>query len=101
MAEYLRESSGAKLAAAIYAGSFLAMAVAFFAMQRNLLFGQEDLLGEDFDEHHRAAINRRNRAGLVPYAVAALAALISPYVTLAICAALAVFYARPLESAAS
>jgi hypothetical protein len=32
---------------------------------------------------------------LVPYALATLAALVTPYLTLAICAGLAVFYALP------
>ena len=98
MAEYLRASSGAKLAAAVYAGSFVAMAVAFYAMQRQILFGAGGLLDERVDDAQRAAINNRNRAGLIPYVIATLAALISPYITLAICAGLAVFYALPLRA---
>ena len=36
LAEYLREDDGQHLAAAIYGGSLLAMALSFFAMQRHL-----------------------------------------------------------------
>jgi hypothetical protein len=38
---------------------------------------------------------RRNAAGLIPYAVATATAILSPYLTLAICAIVAVFYALP------
>jgi uncharacterized membrane protein len=95
MAEYLRKSSGENLAAAVFAGSFLAMSLAFFAMQRQILLNRAHLLHDDIDEDWRRAIYERNRVGLVPYAIAMAAALLSPYVTLAICGAIAVFYALP------
>jgi uncharacterized membrane protein len=95
IAEYLRASSGAHLAAAIYAGSFLAMSVAFFSMQRHILLHKAHLLHEQIDAHARAAIYRRNSAGLLPYVIATAAAALSAYLTLAICAAVAVFYALP------
>ena len=97
MAEYLRESSGQILAASVYAASFLAMACAFFAMQHHILITRPDLLHESIDAGTRTAIYRRNRAGLAPYAIATAAALLSPYLTLAICAALAVYYALPAQ----
>jgi TMEM175 potassium channel family protein len=40
IADYLREGEGQHLAAAIYAGSFLAMSCAFYAMQRHILFSR-------------------------------------------------------------
>jgi uncharacterized membrane protein len=95
MADYLREGQGQHLAAALYAGSFLAMAVAFYAMQRHVLFAKAHLLDERLGPEERRLVERRNRAGLVPYAVAIAAAALSSYLTLAICAAIAVFYALP------
>jgi len=44
-------------------------------------------------------INSRNRTGLLPYLIATPLAFVSPYITLAISAALAIFYALPLRIA--
>ena len=38
---------------------------------------------------------RRNATGLVPYAIATAGALVTPYLTLAICALVGVYYALP------
>ncbi len=96
MADYLRASSGAKLAAFIYGASLIAMSFAFYGLQRHILFGRHELLREDVDAHQREAINRRNQVGLLPYVLAAPAAFISPYITLAVSAVVAVYYALPL-----
>jgi len=98
MAEYLREDAGQHLAAAIYGGSFLAMAVAFYAMQRYLMLRPQLLLPAITPEE-RAEVRRRNRAGLLPYLVATAAAPVSSYLVLAICAAVAVYYALPTVTA--
>jgi len=98
MANFLRQSSGQHLAAAIYGGSFLLMACVFFAMQRYLL-GRADLLNPEIDADKRRAIMHRNAVGLAPYAVATVGALLSPYLTLALCAAIVVFYALPQTTA--
>lgn len=96
MAGYLREPAGEHLAAAVYAASLLAMAVAFYSMQRYLLVGGgADLISEDLSESDRLTIRNRNRLGLLPYAVATALAPLSAYLTLAICAALAAYYAFP------
>jgi uncharacterized membrane protein len=95
IAEYLREGSGQHLAAAIYAGSFLAMSIAFYAMQRHILRNRRHLLTDQLDDERLRAIDRRNRFGLIPYAIAAALAPVSSYLTLAICAAIAAFYAIP------
>ncbi|MFL5912119.1 MAG: TMEM175 family protein [Gaiellaceae bacterium] len=95
MAAYLKASSGEKLAAAIYGGSLLLMAVAFFAMQQHMMRRRVSLLQEHLTPELRDAVIRRNAAGLVPYAVATAAAVITPYLTLAICALVALFYALP------
>ena len=79
MAAYLKESEGETLAAAIYAGSFLLIAV-------------------PIDAATRRTIITRGVAGLVPYLAATILAVVSPYVSLAICGAVAAFYALPLAS---
>jgi uncharacterized membrane protein len=99
MAAYLREGQGSELAAAIYGGSFLAMSLIFAATNRYILFAKEELLSDDFDTEQRGTIITRGVAGLVPYLVATVLAAVSSYLTLAICAAVAVFYALPFASA--
>jgi uncharacterized membrane protein len=95
LAEYLKASHGQNLAAAIYGGSFLLMAIAFFTMNQHLLRARPYLLDERITPNMRRALLRRNAAGLPPYLVATLAATLSPYLTLAICAVVAAFYAAP------
>jgi uncharacterized membrane protein len=95
MAQYLRAAHGENLAAAIWGGSFLVMSIAFFAMQRHLLVAKQHLLQAHLTPELRGAVLRRNAVGLVPYAIATLGAILSPYVTLVICAIIAVFYALP------
>jgi uncharacterized membrane protein len=99
LASYLRESEGEHLAAGLYAASFLAMSISFYAIQRHILFTNSRLLHESLSHADRVAIQRRNRAGLIPYAVATAAAAISSYLTLGICALIAVFYALPSTTA--
>ena len=95
MAQYLRAGHGQKLAAAVYAGSLLAMSLAFLAMQRTILISKVHLLHRDLTPDVRKAVLRRNAIGVLPYLLAMLGAIVTPYVTLAICAALAAFYALP------
>jgi uncharacterized membrane protein len=96
MASYLTASHGQRLAAAVYGGSLLLTGVGFFSLNRHVLAKKPHLLHESFDEARRRAILRRNAAGLIPYPVAAAAAVVSPYLTLAICAVVAFNYARPV-----
>jgi len=95
MAEYLKVTPGRNLAAVIYGGSFLLMSLAFFGMQRHLLVAKHHLLDERLTPDLRRAVLRRNAAGLVPYAVATLGGILTPYFTLAVCAAVAGSYALP------
>lgn len=95
MARYLTASHGSDLAAVVYAGSFLGMSLSFFALQWHVLTAKQHLLADHITPELRQAILRRNATGLLPYAVATAAAALTPYVTLAICAVLAVFYALP------
>ena len=95
MADYLQASHGQGLAAAIYSGSFLAMSCVFFAILDHALRRRPRELTPQLSDAARRSILRRNRVGLLPYAVATAAAPLSPYLTLAICGAIAVFYAWP------
>ncbi len=98
MARYLQQPHDQHLAAAVYGGAFLVMSVIFSVMQRHILFDKADLLVEGLDEQRRRTILRWGITGLIPYAVATALAAVSAYVTLAICAALALFYALPVAS---
>ena len=99
MADYLKANDGERVAAAIYAGSFLLMSVLFFAMQFYALRRRPHLLHRDITPETRDAVLRRNAAGLLPYLLATAVAAVSPYVTLAVTALVAVFYAVPSTTA--
>jgi hypothetical protein len=79
----------------IYGGSLLLMGLAFFAMQQHLLRARIHLLAEHLTPEVRRSVLRRNAAGLVPYAVATVCGIFSPYLTLVLCGLVAVFYALP------
>jgi uncharacterized membrane protein len=98
MAAYLKEGQGESLAAAVYSGSFLLMSLVFSGMNRHILFERVDFLEEGIDESRRRLTLKRGVVGLIPYAIATAVAVITPYLTLAICAAVAVFYASPAAS---
>jgi uncharacterized membrane protein len=97
-ATYLKEGQGQKLAAGVYAGSFLVMSLAFAALNRHILMRKTHLLAVQIPPERRRLIQRRMTTGLIPYAVATALAAVSPYITLAVCAALGVFYALPVSS---
>ncbi len=98
MAAYLQQSQGQHLAAAIYSGSFLVMSILFASLNRHILFPKSHLLAPDLPEERRKQILARGVVGLAPYAIATALAPVSAYVTLAICAAVAGFYALPFAS---
>ncbi len=98
LAEDLREDDGQHLAAAIYGGSLLAMALSFFAMQRYLLVAKPELVVESLGPAERAAVMRRNMVGLVPYLIATAVAPLSSYLVLAICGAVGLYYALPVTT---
>jgi uncharacterized membrane protein len=95
LAEYLKTGAGDHLAAAIYGGSLLLMSITFITMHRQVLVAKPHLLDERITEEHKRWLLRRNAIGLTPYAFATVGAVISPYVTLAICSLVAIFYALP------
>jgi uncharacterized membrane protein len=98
VADFLREGHGANLAAAIYAGIFLLMAIAFSMLNWQILLRRPELLSIQLSLKRRREIWVRAATGLIPYVIATALAAVSPYVTLAICAGLAVFYALPIAS---
>jgi uncharacterized membrane protein len=98
MATYLTEGQGDKLAAGIYAGIFLAMALAFSALGRLILLHRSHMLKVQLSLEQRRKILARGRAGLLPYVIATGIAAVSAYAAVAICAALAAFYALPIAS---
>jgi uncharacterized membrane protein len=98
VATYLREGHGQNLAAAIYAGLFLLMSVAFVTLNRHILLRKVHLLAEPLDDKRRRQILKRGFAGVIPYAVATAVAAFSADVSLIICAAIAAFYASPIAS---
>jgi uncharacterized membrane protein len=96
MSEYLTASTGQHLAAVIYGGWFLLFALVVLVMQRHLLINRADLLREQPTPPLRRSIVRRSAVGVIPYLLATLGGLLSPYLTLAIGGAVAVFYALPI-----
>ena len=95
LAEYLTVSRGARLAAAIYGGAFLFMSCCFFSIQRHVLLRRPELLHPAVGEEIREQVLRRNTVGLAPYALATALAAVSPYITFAITAVIAAYYAIP------
>jgi TMEM175 potassium channel family protein len=98
MAAYLRQSSGQTLAAVVYGGAFLVMSLLFATLNRHILMVKAHMLAEPLSLAQRRVILGRSVVGLIPYALATALAVVSPYVTLIICAALALYYARPIAS---
>jgi uncharacterized membrane protein len=98
MAAYLRNPHGQHLATGVYSGAFLVMALFFAALNRHILLSKAHLLHLALPVEQRRQILFRSIAGVVPYAIATALAVVSAYLTLAICAALAVFYASPIGS---
>jgi len=98
MAAYLRQSQGEHFAAAIYSGAFLMMSIAFIATNQHIMFAKAHMLSRELSRPERRGIVLRGATGLVPYALATALAPLSPYVTLGICGAVAVYYALPIGS---
>jgi uncharacterized membrane protein len=98
MADYLRADHGQKLAAGLYAGSFLVMSLAFSALNRLILLSRAHMMETEIPLAERRQILVRSITGLLPYALATVLAVVSAYASLAICGALAVFYALPIAS---
>jgi uncharacterized membrane protein len=101
MATYLKDGGGAAhLTAGIYSGTLLVMSLLFTALNRQILVRKPDLLRVQLPAEARQQIWKRAFAGVVPYVIATALAPISAYLTVAICFAVAAFYATPLASSA-
>src|SRR5947209_20012377 len=89
---------GEHLAAAIYAGASLAISIAFTVLNRHSQIRKSHLLNNALSLEERRKILARFATGLLPYAIATGLAFVSQYATLAICAAIAIFYALPIAT---
>jgi len=98
IATYLRHPDGRSLAAVVYAGAYLLMAVMFSLLNGSILLRRADLLRDKLSLARRRQIFARAASGTVPYIVAVGVAFVSAYASLAICAAIAVFYTLPIAS---
>jgi uncharacterized membrane protein len=98
IATYLRHPEARSLAAIIYAGAYLLMALMFGLLNGCILLRREHLLRESMPLARRRQIFNRAAGGTLPYVLAVGVAFISAYASLAICAAIAVFYALPIAS---
>ncbi len=98
LAMYLKEGHGQNTAAGVYSAAFLVMSIAFASLNTHILLRKSHMLKEKLSLERRRQVLIRNVAGLLPYAVATALAVVSPYVSLAICAAVALFYALPIAS---
>ena len=86
MADYLRADHGQKLAAGVYSGAFLLMALAFSVLNRHILLARAHMLSADMPLDERRRILGRAASGVAPYLVATIVAVLSAYLSLAICA---------------
>jgi uncharacterized membrane protein len=100
-AEYVKLGHGSHLAVGIYSGSLLLMSIAFIATNRHILLAKPQLHRVELSAAERKRILRRGITGLLPYALATALAVVSAYASLAICGAVALFYALPWASADS
>ena len=98
MARYLRNPQGQSIAAAVYGGSFLLMAITFSLLNHHILIAKPHLLTTELALERRRGFLRNQLTGVVPYALATPLAFVSPYITIGMCAAIAVFYALPVAS---
>lgn len=97
MAEYLGHH-GQRLAAAFYSGSFAVTAVLFNTLWRHVSAGRR-LLHAGISDAFAQRITRGYRFGPVLYLVAFVLAFGSAGLSLAVCLALALFFALPLRVA--
>ena len=96
LAAYLRRPADQATAAAVYAGCYGAMAIAFSTENWYILMRRTHLIDPPLDLSERRRILHQATLGVLPYALATGLAFVSPYLTLGICAALDLWYASPL-----
>jgi uncharacterized membrane protein len=94
MADYLQASQGQDVAAAVYSASFLLMGFSF-AVINLYLQRHGDLVAETISEQERRRRVLRSVIGQLAYAVAIALAFVNAYLSLGICALVAVYYIHP------
>jgi uncharacterized membrane protein len=85
------ERPGASIAAAVYGGTFVVGSLAYNLVWRAAIAGRR-LLRADVTEERIESLTRSYRVGVPMYLVATACAFISPFITVAICMALWVFW---------
>jgi uncharacterized membrane protein len=93
LADHLHGASDQHVAAAVYAGTLLAMSIAFFSTY--LWAARRRLFAEWIGEQHVGYLLRRNVAGLFVYVIAIAVAFLDASVSLALCGAVALYYLYP------
>jgi TMEM175 potassium channel family protein len=93
LATYMKAGHDQHAAAALYAGTWLAVGACFTTLVRYTR--RADLLAQHVSEEARRAIMRRNAVGPVAYVTAFGLAFVSAPASLAVCAAVALFYTHP------
>jgi hypothetical protein len=74
------------------------MGAVFVLANRQILFRRPQLLREPIPPEVARRTLQFAALGQIPYALAIVLAFVSPYITLGICAACAVYYALPVAS---
>ena len=93
LADHFSAPSDQHTAAAAYAATLLAMSLAFFSTF--IWATRAKLFGTTIAERHTGYLLRRNGAGMLGYVAAIALAFLSAPVSLAVCGAVAVYYAHP------
>jgi uncharacterized membrane protein len=93
LATYLHAGTDEHVAAAVYAGTLLAMSIAFFSTY--LWAARRKLFAPWVGEQHVGYLVRRNGAGLLVYAAAIAVAFASASISLALCGLVALYYLHP------
>ena len=99
LATYLHDGADEQVAAAVYAGTLLAMSIAFFSTY--LWAARQKLFAPWVGEQQVGYLVRRNGAGLLVYAIAIGVAFASASVSLALCGVVALYYLHPGRSVAT
>ncbi len=91
MATYL-DVPGGRLAAVVYATAFLVTSAVFLALEAHVLLRRPHLLRAPLPAGERRAVLRRGALAPPAYLLAGLLGLATPYLTLAVCVLMGLFY---------
>ena len=94
LAEYIRDSEGARTAAVFYGLVFILLSVVFNVCWRAIATGRR-LVRDDVPEADLKAITRSFRPGIPMYAAATAVAFVSPVASAFLYLVIALFYALP------